>query len=157
MIKMNEELRDLLDELMIKPTNAYLATIDETGSPSIRAVFNLRCKEKYPLPAKIIKEYDNNPYTVYISTNTSSVKMKQISNEKRIALYFSIPEDVKGIMLQGEAEVLDDLEFKEKIWDDKWKMYYPLGYDDPDFTILKFTPKLLRGWYRGHHKHDFTK
>ena len=140
---------------MERPTNSYLATIDENGSPSIRSVFNLRCKEKYPIPAKVIEDYDDNPYTVYISTNTSSVKIKQISKDNKIAMYFSIPEEVKGVMLQGEVEVLDDMKFKETIWDDKWKMYYPLGYDDPDFTILKFTPIKLRGWYRGHLEHEF--
>jgi general stress protein 26 len=152
---MKEDLKNLLDELMEKPTSAYLATIDEEGTPSIRSVFNLRCKEKFPIPAKVIEEYDENPYNVYISTNTSSVKMKQISISKKVAMYFSIPEDVKGIMLQGEIEILDDMKFKEVIWDDNWKIYYPLGYDDPDFTILKFTPKKLRGWYRGHHEHEF--
>ena len=156
MNNMKEELQNLVNELMEKPSIAHLATIDENGSPSIRAVFNLRCKEKFPHPAKVIEEYDDNPYTVYISTNTSSTKIKHISKEKRIALYFSLPDEVKGIMLQGEAEILDDMMFKEKIWVDNWKIYYPQGFDDPDFTILKLEPKLLRGWFRGRHEHKFS-
>ena len=156
MNKMNEKTKQLLEELMERPYSAYLATIDENGFPSIRTVFNLRCKEKFAHPAKVIEDYDDNPYTIYISTNTSSVKMKHILNDQRIALYFSIPDEVKGIMLQGKAEVLEDKEFKKNIWMDNWKIYYPLGYDDPDFTILKLKPKILRGWFRGPHKHKFT-
>ncbi|OLS29501.1 MAG: Pyridoxine/pyridoxamine 5'-phosphate oxidase [Candidatus Heimdallarchaeota archaeon AB_125] len=156
MNKMKEETRKLLDELMERPSSAYLATIDKNGSPSIRAVFNLRCKESFAHPAKVIKEYDKYPYSVYISTNTSSVKMKHIENNKKIALYFSIPDEGKGIMFQGEVEILDDLKFKESIWMKNWNIYYPKGYEDPDFTILKLKPKIMRGWFRGHFEYNFT-
>ncbi|MCE7743270.1 MAG: pyridoxamine 5'-phosphate oxidase family protein [Candidatus Heimdallarchaeota archaeon] len=155
MIKLKDETQQLLDELMERPYAAYLATIDNNGFPSIRAVFNLRCKEKFAHPAQVIKEYEEDPYTVYVSTNTSSVKLKHILKNQKIALYFSIPDEVKGIMLQGSAEVLEDMDFKAKIWMDNWKVYYPKGYDDPDFTILKLKPRLLRGWYRGPHNHTF--
>ncbi len=154
---MKEETRELAEELMVRPYSAALATIDENNYPTIRAVFNLRCKERFPHPAEVIEEYDDNPFTVYISTNTSSVKMKQVSTNKQVALYFSIPEEVKGIMLQGEAEVLEDMEFKKKIWVEGWQIYYPEGYTDPDFTILKVTPTLLKGWYRGPHSYKFEK
>ena len=153
---MKDEIKKLLDELIEKPTSAFLATVDESGFPSIRAVFNLRNKERFAHPAKIIDEYEEDPYTVYISTNTSSVKMKHILNDSRIALYFSLPDEGKGIMLQGEAEVIEDMEFKKKLWMDNWTMYYPQGYDDPDFTMLKIKPKILRGWYRGKHEHKFS-
>jgi general stress protein 26 len=55
-------------------------------------------------------------------------------------------------MLQGHAEILDDIGFKEKIWVDNWVMFYPKGYTDPDFTILRLKPKLLKGWYKGPHE-----
>ena len=58
-------------------------------------------------------------------------------------------------MLQGKAEILDDIDFKEKIWMDNWKIYYPEGYKDPDFTIVKLKPTLLRGWHKGPHIHVF--
>ncbi|MCG3223688.1 MAG: pyridoxamine 5'-phosphate oxidase family protein [Candidatus Heimdallarchaeota archaeon] len=67
-----------------------------------------------------------------------------------VARYYGKPNDVKGIMLKGEAEILDDMDFNKQIWDDKWKIYCPEGVTDPDFTILRITPKYLKGWYRGH-------
>lgn len=146
-----EETTELIHELLAKPSAAFMATIDENGLPYIRAVFNLRCEEKFPHPAKVIKELEDNTFTVYISTNTSSVKMKHISQNKNIALYYSIPGEVKGIMLQGEVKVLDDMDFKKKIWMDDWVKYYREGYTDPDFTILKLKPKVIKGWFRGPH------
>ncbi|MCG3226211.1 MAG: pyridoxamine 5'-phosphate oxidase family protein [Candidatus Heimdallarchaeota archaeon] len=150
-----EGTEEVTKELMEKTYAAYLSTIDKNGFPYIRAVFNLRCKEKFPHPAKVISEYDEDPYTVYISTNTSSIKVNQIEKNGKVAIYFALPNDVKGVMLQGEAEVLDDIEFKKDIWMENWTVYYPQGYTDPDFTILKIKPKLLKGWFRGHLYYDF--
>ncbi|NHJ84875.1 MAG: hypothetical protein FK734_05405 [Asgard group archaeon] len=147
-----EETEKLVMELLSKTYAGYLATIDEQGQPSIRAVFNLRNEEKFPRPAEAIKKYDNDPYSVYISTNTSSIKMKQITENKRIAIYYSLPDEIKGIMIQGEAEIIKDMNFKKDIWVENWTMYYPQGYTDPDFTLLKIKPKLIRGWSRGPHE-----
>ena len=150
-----EGTEEIAIELMKKTFVGYLSTIDENGFPYIRMVFNLRSLERFPHPAKVISEYDDEPFTVYISTNTSSVKMKQITKNNKVAIYFAIPDDFKGIMLQGEIEILDDRELKKNIWIDDWKIYYPQGYTDPDFTMLKMKPKLMKGWYKGHLYYDF--
>lgn len=147
---MDEDIINLTKELMSQVYAVFLATIDEQGSPYIRAVFNLRSVEKFPKPAKVIEEYDKNPLSVYISTNTASVKVEQIKINDEVAIYYCKPNDVKGIMLKGKAEILDDMDLKKQIWDDKWKMYYPEGVTDPDFTILRIIPKYLKGWYKGH-------
>ena len=152
-----EGTEDVTKELMEKAYAGYLSSIDENGFPYIRAVFNLRCVERFPHPAKIIAEYDEDPYTVYISTNTSSVKVKQITKNNKVAMYFALPNDVKGVMIQGEAKILDDIDFKKSIWMENWTVYYPKGYDDPDFTIIKIQPKLLKGWFRGHLYFDFKE
>jgi len=154
---MKEETQALLDELILRPSSAFLVTIDENGDPAIRAIFNLRCKEKFAHAAKIIEKYDNNPYSIYISTNTSSIKMKHIENNPSVAVYFSLQDEVKGVMLKGKAEILEDMKFKEQIWTKGWEIYYPEGFKDPDFTIVKVKPTLLKGWYRGPHMHSFEE
>ncbi len=152
---MKEETENLVKELMEQTSTAFLATNDEKGIPFIRAVFNLKCPEDFPHPAKVISDYDDDSYTVYISTNTSSIKMKHINENNNIAVYYSKPVEGKGIMLQGQAEIIKDMEFKEKIWVENWTQYYPKGYTDPDFTMLKMKPKYLKGWYRGRFEHRF--
>ncbi|NPD87394.1 MAG: pyridoxamine 5'-phosphate oxidase family protein [Asgard group archaeon] len=150
-----EGTEEVTKELLEKTYAGYLSTIDENGFPYIRAVFNLRSLEKFPHPAKVISDYDDDPFTVYISTNTSSTKVKQIEKNSKVAMYFALPNDVKGVMLQGEAEVLDDDEFKKNVWMESWTMYYPKGHTDPDFTIIKIKPSLLKGWFRGHLYYEF--
>ena len=154
---MQVETRQLLEELLLNTFSMVLATIDEDNLPSLRSVFNLRCEKHFPHSSKVIKNYDDKPHNMYISTNTSSNKIKHISRNDNVALYFTIaePGNVKGIMLQGKAEIIDDIEFKKTIWEDDWKEFYPKGYSDPDFTMLKVNPKFLKGWHKGHHKHRF--
>lgn len=48
-------------------------------------------------------------------------------------------------MLNGKVEVAQDHETKARFWFDGAEMYYPLGVDDPDYSILKFTAE--RGNY----------
>lgn len=142
-----KEILAAAKELVLAKPVAYLTTIDEDGYPYTTAVFNLRNRERYPDSSKVLEEYDNDYTTIYVSTNTSSVKVKNITKNNKVAMYYSIPEVFKGMYFKGTAEFLDDQEFKKNLWMDRWKMYYPLGPTDPDFTILKITTEYISSWY----------
>lgn len=139
-------------DLMKRAPVAFMATLDTEGLPQVRAVENFRCPEKFPHPAKVLIEHEADPLVSYLSINTSSKKLKQVENNPVIALYYSLPDEYKGVMLRGKAEVLDDLEFKKKLWVHGWERYYPKGYEDPDFTLLKVKPDWIKAWYRGIHE-----
>ena len=42
-------------------------------------------------------------------------------------------------MLIGTIEILQGRASKEMLWADGCEVYYPLGVDDPDYTVLCFT------------------
>lgn len=44
-------------------------------------------------------------------------------------------------MLVGTIEILQDLESKEMLWFDGAERYYPLGVEDPDYSVLCFTAR----------------
>ncbi|HUU77599.1 MAG TPA: pyridoxamine 5'-phosphate oxidase family protein [candidate division Zixibacteria bacterium] len=142
-----KDIKEIAKELIGKSPVVYLATINENNEPEIRAVENLRCRNKFPHEAAILEKYEENPMTNYISTNTSSKKIKQIEKNKTVALYYSIPEEYKGIMMKGKVEILNDLKLKKEIWVEGSERYYPKGYSDPDFTILRIEPNYLKSWY----------
>ncbi|MFX1256224.1 MAG: pyridoxamine 5'-phosphate oxidase family protein [Promethearchaeota archaeon] len=143
----DKELRKFALDLMTRTKVAFLATIDEEGLPQIRAIENLRNPDKFPHSSKIFIGYDDN-FLVYVSTNTSSEKIKQIINNANIAIYYCIPEEYKGVMIRGYAEIVDDLEIKKKIWIKRMKIYYPKGIEDPDFTLLRLIPNYIKGYYK---------
>ncbi|MFX1377291.1 MAG: pyridoxamine 5'-phosphate oxidase family protein [Promethearchaeota archaeon] len=142
-----EETKQLSLELMENSKAIYLTTIDSKGYPITRAMFNLRNKEQFPEFSEFFNNKDNK-FEIYISTNTSSSKIDHIKKNPKISVYFCDPEDFKGVMFGGEAEIVDDMKIKQKIWLDWWTRYYPEGLKDPDYTLLRLVPKNVRFYYK---------
>jgi len=134
-------------KLMEESKAAILTTIDPEGFPITRAMFNLRNKEQFPEFSEFF-ENQQNQFTLYISTNTSSSKVAHLSKNPKMSVYFCDAEDFKGIMLGGSVEIVEDIEIKKKIWLDWWTRYYPEGVEDPDYTLLRLEPKNARYYYK---------
>jgi len=142
-----EEAKQQSLELMESSKAVYLTTIDSKGYPITRAMFNLRNKEQFPEFSEFFAKQDNK-FVIYISTNTSSSKIDQIAKNAKIAVYYCDPEEFKGVMFGGEAEIIDDIEIKRKIWLDWWTRYYSEGLKDPDYTLFRLKPKNARFYYK---------
>jgi general stress protein 26 len=73
----------------------------------------------------------------------------------RRAMVFGVDEKTfEGLRLTGTMEVRQDLESREMLWMDGAEVYYPLGVEDPDYSVLYFTAK--RGnFYHGLKNVDF--
>lgn len=141
------EVKNISKNLMETSKAAYLTTIDFEGYPITRAMFNLRNKEQFPEFLDFFAKHENE-FVVYISTNTSSSKVEHIKKNPKISVYFCDPEDFKGIMFGGEAEIIEDPNTKQNIWLDWWTRYYPEGLEDPDYTLVKLNPKTARFYYK---------
>ncbi len=74
-------------EAMENASFVELTTIDPEGYPSTRAMLNLRNKQQYPHLLAMYGE-EKNPLTVYMTTNTSSEKIKEIAANKQACLLF---------------------------------------------------------------------
>ncbi len=128
---------------------AFLTTIDEKGYPQTRGMFNLRNKETWP---KLISIFDvhKEDFMTLFTTNTSSTKISDIKRNPKVSVYYSIPEESRGLMLGGSIEIVEDVKIKKILWHDGWERYYPGGYDDPDHTVLRLYPTIGRGWNQSH-------
>lgn len=129
------------EKLMAKADTAYLATIDEKGFPQIRAMLNLLCTDGFPKQSDYIRK-NRNGLSTYFTTNTSSRKIPQIKKNVAASVYYNI--GYEGLLLIGNLEIVEGDKVKRAFWEDSWKMYYTKGLDDPDHTILKFTPSTLK-------------
>lgn len=145
-MELEEAKKNCLD-LITTSKAAYLTTIDSEGYPITRAMFNLRNKEQFPEFSNIFKELDND-FEIYISTNTSSSKIAHIKKNPKISVYYCDPEDFKGVMFGGEAELIEDMKVKQKFWLDWWTRYYSKGLEDPDYILLRLNPKTAQFYYR---------
>jgi general stress protein 26 len=112
---------------------AFLATSDG-DQPRVR-------------PVSPIVEYD---LSVWLATFAKSRKVKQINQNPKISLAFiQHPSGDKSVTIIGEAEIIEDLEQKKRIW--KLAPYdisqhFPKGPESEEFCLLKINPKRIEWW-----------
>lgn len=133
-------------ELMATTSAVYLSTINQQGFPETRAMLNLRNTIQFPDLIPLFKEHKDD-FLIYLTTNTSSEKMKQILANPAGSVYFCNPENFHGLMLAGQIKIISDSHIKHTIWQNGWEIYYPAGKDDPDYSILALSPERIKGWY----------
>ncbi len=114
-----------IGNIIDKSSITMISSIDKDGFPNTKAMLPPRKREG-------IK-------TIYLTTNTSSMRVKQYRENNKASIYFFDKRFFRGVMLKGTMEVLEDPASKEMIWRDGDDMYYPLGVTDPDYCVLKFT------------------
>jgi general stress protein 26 len=114
-----------IGNLIDKATVSIISSVDETGFPNTKAMLPPRKRGgiKY----------------IFFTTNTSSMRVKQYSENPKACIYFFDKRFFRGVMLKGTMEVLQDNKSKKMIWKDGDEMYYPKGVTDPDYCVLKFT------------------
>ncbi|MDR0367952.1 MAG: pyridoxamine 5'-phosphate oxidase family protein, partial [Bacteroidales bacterium] len=78
----------------------YLTNIDKEGFPSTRAMLNLKNPNEYP-GLVAVHEAEENPLTVFLTTNTSSQKFAEIKQNGKACLYYCEPQKFYGVLLQG--------------------------------------------------------
>lgn len=124
-----------------KQKTAFIGSVDQDGYPTIKAMLQPRKREGIR--------------TIYLTTNTSSMRVAQYRENDRACVYFCDTRFFKGVMLRGTMEVLTDSASKEMIWREGDTMYYPQGVTDPDYCVLKFTA-LSGRFYSEFHSEDFA-
>ena len=143
---MNDDvLKEACVDLMETADGAYLSTIGEDGYPHTRVVFNLRNRQQFPGQVPLFARHRDD-LMIYVSTNTSSSKIREIKANPRVSVYYCDPKQFHGVMLAGDIEIVDDSEVKKVLWNEGWERYYPAGVGDPDYTVLRLFPKRAAGW-----------
>jgi general stress protein 26 len=131
-------------ELMNSAEAVYLATVDDSGRPRIRALCNLRREERYPGTGFFCRRAPG--FTVYFGTTASSGKVREILANPNVALYYCDPATFRGLMLAGRMEVLTDPGLRRACWQEEWRVYYPAGPEDPEWVVLRLQPETASGW-----------
>ncbi len=124
----------------------YLSSLDESGGPETRVLFNLRKVRAKALasgPAALGEGFGN-----YLGTNTSSRKVAQLRKDGRACLYYSDNAKFQGCSVRGRLVEVADPEVKKAVYVKAWDMYYPGGFDGGDFSLFKFEPESIR-YYHG--------
>lgn len=114
-----------IERLIDTRTTVYVASVDGEGFPNLKAMLAPRLREGLR--------------TFFLTTNTSSMRVAQFRCNPRAALYFCDERRFLGVQLRGTMEVLEDAASRRLVWREGDTEYYPLGVDDPDYCVLRFT------------------
>lgn len=104
----NETIGKIID----KAGTSFLSYVDDEGFPITKAMLK-------PRERNGIKE-------LWLTTNTSSNKVKFFKNNNKASLYFVDKRFFRGVSLVGTVEVLETAEAKERIWqegDERFEVY----------------------------------
>lgn len=108
-----------------------VASIDENG---------------YPRPVAMSKLKDEDG-AIYVSTGTSSAKTLHFKANPKAGV--SIVEGGNSIVYTGEMEIVSDEAVKRSLWSDWMAEHFFGGVEDPEYCVLKFTPKSVIYWIDG--------
>ena len=115
---------------LAKNKKASVCSMDENNN-------NIIINKKIMLIAKRI-----NLKTYYFASKHSETTTAQFKNSNKACIYFNGGLFLKGLMLEGEMEMLNDINDKKLIWNNKMnKIYKNGGVNDPDFCVLRFIAK----------------
>lgn len=136
---MDSEIFEKSSALVKRSFTGVLGTIDDNGIPQLKAM---------------IKTAVNSLKEFWFCSNTSSRRVAQIQKNPNVSLYFYDEKTFEGLMLTGKAEVSYDDAKRKEFWNENMKIYYPLGYADPDYALIKFTA-IKGNYYHGLKNTDF--
>lgn len=110
-------------EVIKSNRNSIMITIDDDGQPVDRVMWTARVDDDFH---------------VYYATSRGSDKIQRImKNPKVLILWLA---DKGYISLKGKAEVTDDRELLDSLWEDSFAAYFPKGKTDPDYVVIHITP-----------------
>ena len=129
-------------KLMDESAAVCLATVNG-AAPRLRALWNLRRQDRFPSAAAFCRAQG---LAAFFATSVNSGKIREIRANPAVSLYYCDTENVCGVMLSGQAEILTDPGLKRALWHDSWSIYWT-GADDPDYCVLRITPHEAAGWW----------
>jgi general stress protein 26 len=85
--------------------------------------------------------------SIWITTRSTSRKVKQLRENPKICLAFVEPPDGdRDAIVIGEAQIIPDIQKKRKVWNlapfDLYR-HFPDGPTSSDFCLLKIIPKRI--------------
>lgn len=75
--------------------------------------------------------------TIWFATRASSAKTAHIRANSRTGVSLFCQRD--NLVLTGTAEVITDPQAKLSHWQEWFIKYFPLGPDDPEYVLIKFS------------------
>jgi general stress protein 26 len=120
------DLKKQVIELITRNRYSKLITFGLDGAPHGRIMTNL------PLGKGMV---------IWFATGLSTNKIKDIKKNPTVSVFVDDPDDQTYASIVGKAEIVTDNRMLKKFWQEPFGFFFPGGPSDPDYCLLKITPK----------------
>lgn len=121
------KLRDLIKDVKI----AMLSTVDDQGQIRSR-----------PMATQQV-EFDGN---LWFFAGDDSEKAAEIRNQPQVNVSYASPEKNRYVSVSGKANLVNDKDKMEELWNPLFKAWFPDGLDDPRLTLLRVEVEQAEYW-----------
>jgi len=121
-----DDLKQQVVELINRNRYSKLITFGLDGAPHGRIMTNL------PLGKDMV---------IWFATGLSTNKIKDIKKNPNVSVFVDDPNDQTNASIIGKAEIVTDDRLRKKFWQEPFGFFFPHGPSDPDYCLLKITPK----------------
>ncbi len=123
-----EDLLRIAREMTIVARYCLLVTVDDTGGPQ----------------ARVMDPFEpESDMTVWMATDPSTRKVKQIREDSRALLAYEDKDSHGYVTMIGTAQVVDDLNQRKARWKPEWEAFYPGGPEGDHYVLIRFIPSRI--------------
>jgi general stress protein 26 len=83
---------------------------------------------------------------IWFFTNEYTQKIKEVSFNNEVMLNYAAPGTNSYVTINGTASLVNDGKKIKELWNPIYKVWFPLGQDDPNLTLLKVVPGYIEYW-----------
>ena len=83
---------------------------------------------------------------IWFMSDTNSDKNRDIENDDRVQLFYSLTGNYQYLSVFGRAEIVHDRNKIEELWTEMAKTWFEEGKDDPDISLIKVIPEDAYYW-----------
>lgn len=84
--------------------------------------------------------------SLWFFTGKESEKVNELKKLEQVQISYADPKDQRYLSVTGIAELVDDPEMAERLWNPFYKAWFPKGLDDPNISLLKVDVKMAEYW-----------
>jgi len=107
----------------------FLVTISESGQQANARLVEHRKPEE--------------DWTIWIATSSKSRKVREIRYQNHVTVTFQDDKEYAYVTILGSATVVDDLQHKQRYWQDELIIYFPEGSTGEDYVLIEFVPSRI--------------
>ena len=123
-----QTLKNSVVELINRNRYSKLITFGSDGAPHGRIMTNL------PLGDDMV---------IWYATGLSTNKAKEIEKNPNVSVFVDDPDDQTNVSIIGRAEIVTDARLRKEYWQEPFGYFFPGGPVDPDYCLIKITPKKI--------------